>query len=694
MILSSCVKTVIATVVNNIIRVAYIDETEPVIISVDTDSYTFTEESVSTSTVVGLVSASDVDGGTIVYSLTGAAFTDIDSSTGVITLNELGVSRVDSGLNIPTFKAKATSDNSYIKISVNVSDTITVNDDIVFVVENATSLIEDSVTTDTIVATITATDEDGGDVVITLDDSTYVSLTDGVITLNDSGVALINSASDLPDFSVTATSENSTLSTTISPVATTTVNDDIVFVVENATSLIEDSVTTDTIVATITATDEDGGDVVITLDDSTYVSLTDGVITLNDSGVALINSGSDLPDFSVTATSDNSTLSTTISPIATTTVNDDIVLVVENATSFIENSVTTDTIVANIIATDEDEDSGDVVITLDDSTYVDISDGIITLNDSGAALINSGSDLPEFSVTATSDNSTISTTISPIATTTVNDDIVLSIVTANAITQITTTSDVIATVTASDEDGSDLTYSLSDNDDGYYSITDNLVYLTSDGVDYVGTKENLPDFTVICNSTTGETSTVSENVTLPITTTLTRLAPLNDGTSTYIRLDTPIEVTYDTPLTFILGGIEDYSKTRYLFTYSGDASTTTMNAYIHDNGSLYIRNGLNGFFGSASIDGGEYKSFQQYPKDGGEHTITIRPSTSTMLFDTIGSESKPYAAINMYPLLFSQGDDEYLFDEEWEDYPTFTSSEGNTATGYNFTEDDVIEVEL
>ncbi len=101
---------------------------------------------------------------------------------------------------------------------------------------------------------------------------------------------------------------NSALTLNVTPVATLT----------------EDSVAAGTVVATSVASDEDGGDITFTIDDTTNYAINPitGEITLTATGAAVVNSGANLPDFNVTATSSNSIATTAVNPADTTTVND------------------------------------------------------------------------------------------------------------------------------------------------------------------------------------------------------------------------------------------------------------------------------------------------------------------------------------------------------------------------------------
>ncbi|MGE0738107.1 hypothetical protein, partial [Sulfurimonas sp.] len=116
---------------------------------------------------------------------------------------------------------------------------------------------------------------------------------------------------DLSDFGIDInedirrTDANDTLSITVTPIATLT----------------EESVTAGTTVATSVASDEDGGAITFTIDDTTNYAIDSatGEVTLTTQGAAIVNGGADLPNFTVTATSSNSTANQEVNPANTTT---------------------------------------------------------------------------------------------------------------------------------------------------------------------------------------------------------------------------------------------------------------------------------------------------------------------------------------------------------------------------------------
>lgn len=182
-------------------------------------------------------------------------------------------------------------------------------------------IIEDSTTLETVIALVSGSDYDGGDITYISDDTTnfIIGETSGIITLTTTGVSIVNSGQDLPDFTVTATSSNSEGSVVIILPSTTTVNDDIIVSATLVADILtQGDITTSTVIATISATDEDGGEIVYSLATEylTYyaVDSSSGVITLTEAGVGLLNSLTTPPSLTAIATSDNSSGSVSIDP--------------------------------------------------------------------------------------------------------------------------------------------------------------------------------------------------------------------------------------------------------------------------------------------------------------------------------------------------------------------------------------------
>ncbi|MDD5360210.1 MAG: S8 family serine peptidase, partial [Sulfurovaceae bacterium] len=141
------------------------------------------------------------------------------------------------------------------------------------------------------------------------------------------------------------------------------INDPLNLTVTPVTTIIEDSVSEGTVVATSSASDVDGGDIIYSIDDTINytINTTTGVVTLTLAGAAIVNSGADLPAFNVTAQSTTGlTSSNTVNviPPVTTDVNDSPVASNDVIT------VAEDTIYNGILPIYIDEDGDSVTYSL------------------------------------------------------------------------------------------------------------------------------------------------------------------------------------------------------------------------------------------------------------------------------------------------------------------------------------------
>jgi len=164
-----------------------------------------------------------------------------------------------------------------------------------------------------------------------------------------------------------------------------------------------------------------------------------------------------------------------------------------------------------------DVDGGDITYTISDTTNYAINEttGEVTLTETGANLVNSGQELPEFSVTATSagaDGSIQTVQNLDPSVTTVNDAAVVENVdfgSTNEDTSIIFTDDQLLQ-NASDEDGDTLTVTSVSIDSSYGDISDNGngTYTFNPTADFSG--DNLPiNFTVSDGTvTTNGTATI------------------------------------------------------------------------------------------------------------------------------------------------------------------------------------------
>src|SRR5690606_12164929 len=135
-------------------------------------------------------------------------------------------------------------------------------------------------------------------VTVTLSDTTnYRPDGLGDVTLTAAGLALVNSGQDLPAF--TLTPNDGTADGVAVPVdpAVTPENDVPTLTVTTVNDFTEDSgAAVGDIVASYVTYDEEGSAVTVTLSDTTNYALDGlGNVTLTAAGLALVNSGQDLP---------------------------------------------------------------------------------------------------------------------------------------------------------------------------------------------------------------------------------------------------------------------------------------------------------------------------------------------------------------------------------------------------------------
>ncbi len=473
---------------------------------------TFTQNSATVGDLVVKYTTFDEDGDKIDVSLTNDVFYTLDNKGNVVLTKE-GADAINEGKNLPDFKILATDNiqNSASEVSISLNDTI-LNQEAQIVIESVSSeFVEDSTSKGKVVATFSTSDNDGDEVSVSLSDTNNYKIVGNTVVLTQEGADAVNVGEDLPKFTLSATDniQNQSTNKEINPVNTTDVNDDAVITLnEVKLNFTEDDTKIGETVAKVVASDEDD-DVSLTLSDTTnykLVTLTDGTVEvqLTKEGAELVNSGSDLPSFTVQA---NGITSNTLDP-SVTTVNDDAQITLnEVKLNFTEDDTKIGETVAKVVASDEDDD---VSLTLSDTTnykLVTLTDGTVEvqLTKEGAELVNSGSDLPSFTVQA---NGITSNTLDP-SVTTVNDDaqITLNEVKLNFTEDDTKTGETVAKVVASDEDD-DVSLTLSDTTNyKLVTLTDGTVevQLTKEGAELVNSGSDLPSFTVQANGITSNT---------------------------------------------------------------------------------------------------------------------------------------------------------------------------------------------
>jgi VCBS repeat-containing protein len=485
-----------------------------------TASYDFTEDSgAAVGDIVASYTTYDEEGSPVSVTLSDTTHYALDGS-GNVTLTAAGLALVNSGQDLPAFTLTP-NDGTADGVAATVDPAVTaVNDLPTITVTASYDFTEDSgAAVGDIVASYTTYDEEGSPVSVTLSDTTHYALDgSGNVTLTAAGLALVNSGQDLPAFTLTPNDGTADgVAATVDP-AVTAVNDLPTITVTASYDFTEDSgAAVGDIVASYTTYDEEGSPVSVTLSDTTHYALDgSGNVTLTAAGLALVNSGQDLPAFTLTpndGTADG--VAATVDP-AVTAVNDLPTITVTASYDFTEDSGAA---VGDIVAsyTTYDEEGSPVSVTLSDTTHYALDgSGNVTLTAAGLALVNSGQDLPAFTLTpndGTADG--VAATVDP-AVTAVND---LPTITVTASYDFTEDSgaavgDIVASYTTYDEEGSPVSVTLSDTThyalDGSGNVT-----LTAAGLALVNSGQDLPAFTLTPNDGTadGVAATVDPAVT-------------------------------------------------------------------------------------------------------------------------------------------------------------------------------------
>ncbi len=479
-----------------------------------------TEDAVAAGDTVGTTTGSDVDGGTITYSIDDTTNYDIDPATGEVTLTQAGADLVNRGDDLPEYTVSGVStsgntgsDNATPVATIDVDDGLTID-----TVATITPT-EDAVAAGDTVGTTTGSDVDGGTITYSIDDTTNYDIdpATGEVTLTQAGADLVNRGDDLPEYTVSGISTSgNTGSDNATPVATIDVDDGLTIDTVATITPTEDAVAAGDTVGTTTGSDVDGGTITYSIDDTTNYDIdpVTGEVTLTQAGADLVNRGDDLPEYTVSGVSTSgNTGSDNATPVATIDVDDGLTIDTVATITPTEDAVAAGDTVGT--TTGSDVDGGTITYSIDDTTNYDIdpATGEVTLTQAGADLVNRGDDLPEYTVSGISTSgNTGSDNATPVATIDVDDGL-----TIDTVATITPTEDAVAagdtvgTTTGSDVDGGTITYSIDDTTNYNIDPATGEVTLTQAGADLVNRGDDLPEYTVSGISTSGNTG--SDNAT-------------------------------------------------------------------------------------------------------------------------------------------------------------------------------------
>lgn len=250
------------------------------------------------------------------------------------------------------------------------------------------------------------------------------------------------------------------------------------------------------IVAKYSTTDKDKNDkVTVKLSDETHYALDNkGNVTLTQKGADLIANGESLPAFTLTPNDGKvDGNKATINPM----VNANVKISVTEVNNFIEDDAGTKkgAIVAKYKI--EGDDASKASVSLSDTVNYGVDDkGNVVLTEKGAALANSGKELPAFTLTPqTGTQAGQPVSVDP-KVTMVNDAPILTVTETTVFVQTDKNikaGNIVAKYTVADEDGDTTSVSLSDTE--HYKL-DNKgnVLLTQKGVDLISSGAELPPF--------------------------------------------------------------------------------------------------------------------------------------------------------------------------------------------------------
>ena len=358
---------------------------------------------------------------------------------------------------------------------------------------------------------ITATDVDGD----TLSYAVTGNPTNGTISLNTVTGAFVytpNASYNGSDsFVVTISDGKGGTTTSTVTVGVTPVNDAPVLTITQVNNFVEDAgAAVGDVVATFTTSDADNDTVTVTLSDTVNYALVGNTVVLTAAGLALVNSGADLPTFSLTPNDGSVDGAAVSANPSVTAANDAPVLVITQVNDFVEDAgAAVGDVVATFTTSDADNDT--VTVTLSDTVNYALVGNTVVLTAAGLALVNSGADLPAFTLTP-SDGTVNGVAVSADPSVTpANDAPVLVITQVNNFVEDAgaAVGDVVATFTTSDADNDTVAVTLSDTVN--YALVGNTVVLTAAGLALVNSGADLPAFSLTPNDGTVNGAAVSAN---------------------------------------------------------------------------------------------------------------------------------------------------------------------------------------
>ncbi|MDC1241702.1 cadherin domain-containing protein [Gammaproteobacteria bacterium] len=431
-------------------------------------------------TAIGTVTATDADGDSVTYTVSGAELSI--TSEGILSFTSAPDYETKTSYSASVTASDGTNSTTQ-DITVNVTN---VNDIAPEFTSDATFSAPEN---QTAIGTVTATDADGDDVTFTVSGSELAITSAGVLTFVSAPDYETKSS-----YTTTVTASDGTNSTTQDiTVNVTNVNDNSPAFTSNATFSAEEN---QTAIGTVTATDADGDGVTFTVSGSELAITSAGVLTFAET-----------PDYetktsyTTTVTASDGTNSTTQDiTVNVTNVNDNSPAFTSNATFSADDNQTS---IGTVTATDADGDTITYSISGTDSESVSInsSSGVLTFNSApnyesktSYSIVASASD----GVNETNQNITI----------TINNINEAPAFTSSASFSADENQTSIGTVTVTDVDGDDVTFSISGDE---LEITSAGVLTFVSAPDY----ETKTSYTATVTASDG-TNTTTQDITVNV----------------------------------------------------------------------------------------------------------------------------------------------------------------------------------
>ncbi|WP_220720349.1 retention module-containing protein [Agarivorans litoreus] len=266
----------------------------------------------------------------------------------------------------------------------------------------AQAITEGAVDTNTVVATFSSSDPDGDVITHSLinDPQGFLIIDGNEIKLTEAGVTAVNDDQlNLTSLNITIQAEANGLTATDSADLSIARTDDGVTppvdqgpsISVSAEALTEESVSTDTVVANFSSSDPEGDVQTYALlnNDDGYLVLDGNQVKLSDAGVAAVNNDtlnlSEL-EVSVEVTANGKTASD--SDTASITRVDEGPSISVSAEALTEESVSTDTVVANFSSNDPEGDAQTYALLNNGDGYLVLDGNQVKLSDAGVAAVN------------------------------------------------------------------------------------------------------------------------------------------------------------------------------------------------------------------------------------------------------------------------------------------------------------------